>query len=179
MDAAAKTLKERVDADFAEIGSHNTLVVMFSCLMRMIRRMMNGTFHSNFRRWEKWAELREFQAIPRNGMTRLPERVSLRPAALGFGVRWLDAVLDFASALAFQTAVAGTERKKPNQSGVEPPHSKEAYRPMGHGKAKLTKSGRLRCPQKEFGRNACQWQDPRDTMRGSRDGGQQHVGRMT
>ena len=92
-----------------------------------------------------------------------------RVASVGgvvFGVRWLDAAFDFASALAFQTvAAAGTERKEPNQSGVEPPHSKEAYRPMGHGKANPGNSGRFGCPQKEFGRNACQWQDVRDTMR--------------
>ena len=62
--------------------------------------------------------------------------------------------LFFVSALAFQTvAVAGTERKKPNQSGVEPPHSKESYRPMDHGKGNPANSGRFGCPQKEFGRN--------------------------
>ena len=93
---------------------------------------------------------------------RLPERVSLPGAALYFGVRWLDAAFDFASALAFQTvAVAGMERKKPNQSGVEPPHSKEAYRPMDHGKARPSNSGRSESPQKDLGRNACRWQNAR------------------
>ena len=77
-------------------------------------------------------------------MTRLPERVSLRLAAFCFAVRWLDAAFDFASASAFQTmAAAGTERQEPNQSGVESPHSKEAYRPMGHGKAIPGNSGRF------------------------------------
>ena len=31
-----------------------------------------------------------------------------------------------------------TGAEKPNQSGVQPPHSKEPYRPMDHRKAKLS-----------------------------------------
>ena len=106
-----------------------------------------------------------------------------RVASVGgvvFGVRWLDTAIRFC--VSFDLSNGGGCRngaEEPNQSGVEPPHSKESYLPMGHGKASPGNSGRFGCPQKEFGRNACQWQDVRDTMRGSRDGDQQNVGRTT
>jgi len=92
-----------------------------------------------------------------------------RVASVGgvvFGVRWLDTAIRFC--VSFDLSNGGGCRngaEEPNQSGVEPPHSKESYLPMGHGKASPGNSGRFGCPQKEFGRNACQWQDVRDTMR--------------
>ena len=59
---------------------------------------------------------------------RLPERVSLPGAALYFGVRWLDAAFDFASALAFQTvAVAGTEPKATEKTET---HGRRAHPPF-------------------------------------------------
>ncbi len=82
----------------------------------------------------------EFSSRPRiiKRGTRNDAFAGARVASAGgvvFGVRWLDAAFDFASALAFQTvAVAGTERKKPNQSGVEPPHSKEGTSRWATGK---------------------------------------------
>jgi hypothetical protein len=80
-------------------------------------------------------------------MTRLAKRVSLPLAALCFGVRRLDVAFLFASALAFQTvATSGTEQKKPNQSGVQPPHSKGPYPPMGHGKANPVNFGAIGTP---------------------------------
>ncbi len=71
------------------------------------------------------------------------------------------------------------ERKEPNKSGVAPPHSKEAYRPMGHGKANPVTSGRFECPQKEFGRNRLPMAGRPGYNAGSRNGTQQNVGRTT
>ena len=76
-------------------------------------------------------------------------------------------------------AVAGMERKEPNQSSVESPHSKEAYRPMGHGKANPGNSVRGGIPQKEFGRNRLPMAGRPGYNAGSRDGDQQNVGRTT
>jgi hypothetical protein len=105
-------------------------------------------------------------------MTCSPERVSLPPAELCLKCGGSTPLSFFASALAFQTvAAAGPERKEPNQSGVEPPHFKQACRPMEHAIANAGNSGRLECPQKDLGKSACRWQDARYNMRGAETSG--------
>jgi hypothetical protein len=119
-------------------------------------------------------------------------------ASAGGAVFWsVAAGRRFRFCVSFGVSNAGgcrTGAEKPNQSGVKPPHSKQPYRPMDHGKADSGSSGRLRYTQKKPGRGACRWQDARYTMREAetsagrslpslfrrgRSGGQKYAGRTT